>query len=1112
MARIRFKGFATGTAVDVDVTVGADSGSIVVPAFRVPDAITGLARIQGGAFAESALTVDTTGLAGVTAYDWRIVGGATLATTAGFTSTMMQGGSNIECAVTHDGGVSVSPPWHIYAHHSGAGDHASMMGDDAAITALIPHDEITHLAIADGLWSSPATWRGGLVPANGGRVLIPIGITVTYDVNEHVRLDSLRVDGTLETSITTDTRLLVEHFVITRTGAFIQGTQANRMPANISTTVTISGRDYSLHVDADTDMNLTRDPKLWGRGLINQGEHTQWGAEKQPYVTAEHTAAGATSIVLHELPTGWGVGNQIVVTGTKVSGGGIGESLTLEDEIRAITAINGTTVSFADPLVFDHTNQNPDSDRTDLPWHVKLYQGRNITTRSECTDTIWRRGHCANVHGHTHVDKWFGQTIGMGRTDKTNPVGKIDSNGDFERYDPANDPNSLSVVTTSTLTAQSNLAGRYAEHGHHLGLEHAGHVPIVSDCYFEDSPGWLFSHHSCLMKVNNCAFYDFAGAGLVAEQGNELGEWKGNISGHARTVAGDISLTTIPKIFEGLVGLMGDNFKQGTPFAFRGRAVKSSRNIAYSGSWAYEFYHRSHNLAVFPTLDPQRDLTDLKEAGRVADGADYFENVYDVAHHPILHFADNINQGCHDGFFVTKGSPQQKSDVPIYMRGFVGWGHQGQGWVAEYVAHYNLSGFDLVGGPGATHGISFGQNMYHSGVHNSRIEGHGIAIDFFSGVTSGIVADDFDATDDPRFFAIGNDYQSNTTNVQYVLDGPAVKTLTQVCVVDDDRDNTALDFTLDPYISGPMLAGDYVGGSSGTEDSLVSRPTNATHKKVDNFGSTGNIARHLYFDYVLANQQRDLFFYQSANGYYQNGGSDVIVQRDIVGDRATGRPGKATYTYTTDQGFGTNNGAITISANPVVQSDKLATVAAGGSVVVDVVSGATGGNGTFTLDVGDVISPNHGTAVLDDVAGTVTYTPDAGYIGTDDMYVFVESQGQFKTVLVSFLVGPGGPVAAPVAGTSFTVADHADANTIAVALADRPDTGGRKIAHVQYSTDAGATWARLTNHWPVGTTKVTLESDGTAIAAGAYNVRLRIVTDYDETTSGASADAAVTVS
>ena len=1112
MAKIRIKGIRTGDTVDISADVGAETRSVIIPFYRTPEKIMDLPRIQGDAFAGQTLTVDTSGLAGVTAYDWRIVGGATVATTAGFTSTMMQGGMNIEVAVTHSGGVTISPPWHIYAHAMGPGDHTSMMADDTAIAGLIPHDEITHLALADGDWTSTATWRGGRVPTCGAKVLIPIGVAVTYDEGGFVRLDSLRVDGVLETSLTKDTRLLVEHFVITRTGAFRQGTPANRMPANISTTVTISGRDYSQNAYTDTDMNLIRDPKLWGRGLINQGEHTQWGAEKQAYVGAEYAAAGATSIVLKQLPSGWGIGDAMIVTGSTVAGGGqSGEQLVLEDETRTITNIVGTTVFFDDPLVFDHTNQNPLSTRTDLPWHVKLRGGRNVILQSECRGVVWRRGHNADVHHHAHVDKWHAQSIGLGRTDKSRPVGKINAAGLFEHYDVANDPTYASIVTETPLTARSNLAGRYSGHGHHLGQEHSGHRPTVHGCYFEDSPGWLFSHHACDMDIQNCAFYDFFGAGLVAEQGDERGNWDGNIAGHTHAVAPDISLTTIPKIFEGLVGLMGDNFKQGTPFAFRGRAVKSSRNIAYSGSWAYTFFHRSHNLAVFPINDLVRSQTDLSEAGRMASEYDGLADQFNPAHMPILHFSDNINQGCHSGFFVTKGSPIQKSDVPIYLRNFVGWGHKGEGFVIEYVAHYNLSGFDLVGGVNALRGVSFGQNVYHSGIRNSRIEGHIVGIDFFGGTTAG-VADDFDAATDPRFFSIGNDYQSNGQNITYTPDG-GIKPLDQVAVLDDDRTNSLLDFSADPFIAGNPVVGEWTGGNNGNPQTLAVYPTNVTHQKVDNFGALGNIAPHIYADTVLGTSQREMSWFQSYAGYYQYGADQVVVQRDIIGDRATGRPGKGAYLYLLNtNSTGPDNGTFLRAATPLDQTDKVATVSTDGTVIVDVLAGATGagGAGTYALDVGDHISPNHGTAVLDGATGSVTYTPDQGYTGTDDMYVFIESQGRFKTVQISFLVGPGGSVVGPTAGTNFGVADHGDASTIAVTLLDRPQTGGRRIRYVQYSTDGGATWARLTNHWPQGLITVRTASDGAAIVPGNMNLRLRYVTDFDGTTSAASADMSVT--
>ena len=68
MAQLRFK-LPIGEAVDLSATVGTDSGSTSGYNFRKPAIVSGLPRISDG-FDGDTLTLDTTGLTSITAYDW----------------------------------------------------------------------------------------------------------------------------------------------------------------------------------------------------------------------------------------------------------------------------------------------------------------------------------------------------------------------------------------------------------------------------------------------------------------------------------------------------------------------------------------------------------------------------------------------------------------------------------------------------------------------------------------------------------------------------------------------------------------------------------------------------------------------------------------------------------------------------------------------------------------------------------------------------------------------------------------------------------------------------------------------------------------------------------
>ena len=112
---------------------------------------------------------------------------------------------------------------------------------------------------------------------------------------------------------------------------------------------------------------------------------------------------------------------------------------------------------------------------------------------------------------------------------------------------------------------------------------------------------------------------------------------------------------------------------------------------------------------------------------------------------------------------------------------------------------------------------------------------------------------------------------------------------------------------------------------------------------------------------------------------------------------------------------------------------------------------------------------------------------------------------------MSILIGSAGSgLTTPAVTTHFSAADGGS-QSIDVTLNAPPDADQRKIILTQYSTDAGATWRRLAQGWPPCVVNITKASDGTDIAAGSYNLRIRYKTNHEYGFSAASGDAAVTV-
>lgn len=1118
MAEIRLKGPAIGQSVNLDVQVGSETTTIQVPAFQEPSLLTSLPRITGS-FDDETLGVDTGTLTNVAAYDWREVGGASLGTDATLDASG-HGGKWIEVEVTAQGGAVTSPPVMVYASsHMGMAMPASHIAENKLVLSLCPHTDVTHLAIADGLWSDPGIWLNGQVPGYGARVLIPHARVVTYDnTSVNRRLDWVRVDGTLTWSRTHSTQMLVETLIATRGSDVILGTEENPIPPHIKADIIFGGRYYRNRLPMPSDLNIASDTGLWGRGAICMGRVSIHDVGKRTWGRASAgVPQGATQLTLTGDTPGWSVGDTIVISGTKTAySGAVGERLGTEDEARVITAINGNVISWAEPLVHSHENQLLGSSRTDLHPTVMLKGGRNICLRSEVTEPVWRRGHFVNMGHHAVVDINGGEYIDLGRTDKSRPAGIKNDVGDFEFSDPE-------LVTlnrqTEPFTERSNIQGRYSIHLHHVN-QMMGRAR-VANTYTQGVPGWGNVQHGSEADFVGMAVSDFWGAGIVSEDGSETGTW---IDCFATSATIDVgTLFVSPKTKAVPEGIGGDTFRHGFGFGMRGRALVVRNCVAAGVPWSHVFFHRSDNNAnniVVQIQRIKRSKMALKEVGQAIGHERSIPHDEMMAEEfPILTFTDCEAIACLGGMFVTKQKPNQRHDVNVRIQDFRAWGVHTKGMEIEYVNTYRLKNIDCIAGEaGIGKGIELFNNLSQVGTIGCRVEGFAIGIERSLDATFPI-HDNHDSGD-PRWFDIGTDYVRCAENEAFFTTGlPAftafvTKPANDVFYQDHDYDGTALDYDRDPISTFPFEIGVWDGVTTHGGD-LPSYVTNADGYKEDNLSATAYMAPKPSGDLIFCKNITGVRRYKDNVGFWEYDGNPVIVMPTIFTDRLTGRPFKFVSLYRClTEPTGTNNGLFTYAPTPVVQSNKTALVDEGGTVVIDVIDGASGagGPGTYSLDVADHIPPNGGEIALDEVAGTVTYTPHTGFTGPDEMYVFVKSQGRFATVRINILVGAAGIAVAPASGTDFSAMDHVDPGILEIALAERPDTGGRRITRTEYSTDGGATWRRLCNRWIEATHTVAVASDGASLSAGSYMIQTRYRTDFDHAISAASDAAPVTIS
>lgn len=873
---------------------------VTTNSFSTPQAaITVLPRIVGTQRAGVPLSIAAGSMTGLSSYQWRVnganVSGAVGAT---FAAPMMPMGAQVSCLVTGVQGTAETPAVRIYHAHSDP-SHNTM---DDAVLALVPHTAATHIATRDGAWSSAATWDAGSVPGAGAVVLVPFGRTVTYDVASAPRLDRVRLDGVLTVSILQDTEMLVETVVVTQSGELRVGTPAGRLPDQFRHVLTFSDRHYPDSATAPSDISLTHDPMLLSRGLLWHGRVSVWAQNVTPWLrTAPASAprAGDTSLTLAEAPTGWAVGDTIVIGGTffRESNGIItGE----ENEERVITSINGATVGWAAnaPLAHDHDHQNPAiTGVADLQPAV-LNKKRNVIWRSEAPneDKPWRRGHSMAMHMTTRVDLWGVACLDMGRTDKSIYSGIIRGgrfasypyDSDEEQYvgqsidaslqatlegqgytvlreggtvtaveRPATNPDGLprisvngagavqsvnqDVIRYSPLTAQSNLQSRYPLHVHFAGFGRGAQKPVIQDCYVENAPAWAYVHHGCEADFFDNVGYRFVGAGMVSETADELGAWVGNLMiGTRPGFAGNRVSAGNPKNDEGASARYGDFGFTGMGMFFRGRAMRVNNNMVMSVPSAYVFFHRA-NRADNPAYQLSKKLKVPRahlDIGSLSylDWQNGYLNAEDV---PIRHFAGNECAGVQGyGFAVTKSGAKQDHALAINVKNNKFWA-VGIGTHLEYVARYNFLDNRFYA-TGRTIGgkTKTGFRLAAIQISNVRnhVEGFDVAFDLW-GVSNFAWTKDFNLPDDPLFAIIAPTLVNNTVDYEYTEAQAERDALTTVTAQDRTLFLPAVPAEVAPTLSGPFIAYDWTGGTQNVDVEKSYDYTNSVFTVTDSLGT-----------------------------------------------------------------------------------------------------------------------------------------------------------------------------------------------------------------------------------------------------------------------------------
>lgn len=442
---------------------------------------------------------------------------------------------------------------------------------------LVALDDVTHTAQQDGPWSNAATW-GGVLPGTGARVHIPTGMTVVVDGMLTADHKTVRIDGTLSFRTDVDTELRTETVVGLMGSHLVLGSDNDPVEAGVTARLTFVD-------DGPTDLDA--DPGQLGKGAILMGHVTARGASKSPFHTlASGAPAGSVDVVLTEAPTGWQLGDAIVLTGTE-------REDPTSDEVRTIVALNGSTVTLNAPLSTDHI-----APRAGLFVHMANLS-RNIILSSENPD-IERRGHVMFMHTH-NVDLRHVRFHQLGRTNKR------------VQLDDWIFPNL--IADEFEAGDNTNIRGRYSCHFHRGGVDPSAGAPArIEGCVAEDDPGWAFVNHSSHVDFVDNVSYNVVGGAFQTESGDEIGSFVGNLA--VRTVNPDFPILDPETEPVDIREITQDFAFQGDGFWFHGGGVAVRDNIA-SGCSGHGFIYWTEGLREVGT---EFDLQNMFKVANIPNG------------------------------------------------------------------------------------------------------------------------------------------------------------------------------------------------------------------------------------------------------------------------------------------------------------------------------------------------------------------------------------------------------------------------------------------------------------------------------------------------------------
>jgi len=341
-----------------------------------------------------------------------------------------------------------------------------------------------------GPWSAVETWEGNQPPAEGARVLIRPGHTVTYDVNAQAAIRAVQIGGTLTFARDRNTCLNTGLIRIAPGDEYSEeGFECDAHPPKLAAGQSRpvlevgtaeapipTGKTATIRLTYFEGMNKDSCPAI----VCCAGRMDFHGAPLERTWTklGQPASTGNTTITTLEPVGDWQVGDRIIITATTrqnkikktfqptLRGG------TVQTEERLITAVHGNSLTLDRPAAFDHGAEG--EYRADV-----ANLSRNVVVES--ADPATARGHTMY-----HV----------------NSAGSI-SYAEFRHL------------------GKEGVLGRYSLHFHLLGDSMRG-TSVIGASIWDSGNRWITIHGTNYLVVRDCVGYQSVGHGFFLEDGTEV--------------------------------------------------------------------------------------------------------------------------------------------------------------------------------------------------------------------------------------------------------------------------------------------------------------------------------------------------------------------------------------------------------------------------------------------------------------------------------------------------------------------------------------------------------------------------------------------------------------